>query len=191
MCFWTPESFLFAIENLLLQIQIAKRLFKVIAGENCARQVRLLRFLLMQNFENNQQKINILQLWKHLKTLKFLINFCTILKVLLQSNFLLLLCSKRKTKIVFTPPYCTSLSSLAKILVWFSSSLSEDNWEWSESESSGSYSEQETIISDSAVSSSVARGEGGGSSSPPLACVVCKIAPFWWFWGRYLVKNWK
>ena len=95
MCFWTPESFRFTIENLLLQIQIEKRLFKVIAGENCARQVRLLRFSLMQKFEKNQQKINILQLWGHLKTLKFLINFCTILKVLLQSNFLLLLCSKR------------------------------------------------------------------------------------------------
>ena len=105
MCFWTPVSFPFTIENLLLQIQIAKRLFKVIAGENCARQVRLLRFLLMQKFEKNQQKINILQLWGHLKTLKFLINFCTILEVLLQSNFLLLLCSKRKTKIFFTPPY--------------------------------------------------------------------------------------
>ena len=62
MCFWTPESFPFTIENLLLQIQIAKRLFKVIAGENCTRQVRLLRFLLMQKFEKNQQKISILQL---------------------------------------------------------------------------------------------------------------------------------
>ena len=50
MCFWTPESFPFTIENLLLQIKIAKRVFKVIAGENCARQVRLLRFSLMQKF---------------------------------------------------------------------------------------------------------------------------------------------
>ena len=104
VCFWTPESFRFTIESILLQIQIAKRLFKVIASENCARQVRLLRFSLMQKFEKNQQKINILQLWGHLKTLKFLLNFCTILKVLLQSNFLLLLCSKRKTKVFFTPP---------------------------------------------------------------------------------------
>ena len=56
MCFWTPESFPFTIENLLLQIQIAKRLFKVIAGENCARQVCLLRFLLMQKFEKNSKK---------------------------------------------------------------------------------------------------------------------------------------
>ena len=62
MRFWTPESFPFTMENLLSQIQIAKRLFKVIAGENCARQVRLLRFLVMQKFEKNQQKINILQL---------------------------------------------------------------------------------------------------------------------------------
>ena len=98
MCFWTPVSFRFTIENILLQIQIAKRLFKVIASENCARQVRLLRFSLMQKFEKNQQKINILQLWGHLKTLKFLLNFCTILKVLLQSNFLLLLCSNEKQK---------------------------------------------------------------------------------------------
>ena len=37
---------------------------------------------------------------------EFLINFCTILKVLERSNFLLLLCSKRKTKNIFTPPYC-------------------------------------------------------------------------------------
>ena len=119
MCFWTPESFRFTIENLLLQIQIAKRLFKVIAGENCARQVRLLRFSLMQKFEKNQQKINILQLWGHLKTLKFLINFCTILKVLLQSNFLLLLCSKRKTKILFTPLYCACLHITPKNETYF------------------------------------------------------------------------
>ena len=62
MCFWTPECFRFTNENIILQIQIAKRLFKVIAGENCARQVRLLRFSLMQKFEKNQQKLNILQL---------------------------------------------------------------------------------------------------------------------------------
>ena len=61
----------------------------------------------MQKFEKNQQKINFLQLWGHLKTLKLLINFYTILKVLERSNFLLLLCSKRKTKNIFTPPYCT------------------------------------------------------------------------------------
>ena len=63
LCFWTPVSFRFTNENILLLIQIAKRLFKVNAGENCARQVRLLRFSLMQKFEKNQQKINILQLW--------------------------------------------------------------------------------------------------------------------------------
>ena len=85
-----------------------KRLFKVIVCENCAKQVRLLRFLLMQKFEKNQQKLNFLQLRGHLKTLKFLINFCTVLKVLRRSNFLLLLCSKRKTKNIFTPPYYTS-----------------------------------------------------------------------------------
>ena len=62
----------------------------------------------MQKFEKNQQKINFLQLWGHLKTLKLLINFYTILKVLERSNFLLLLCSKRKTKNIFTPPYCTA-----------------------------------------------------------------------------------
>ena len=64
----------------------------------------------MQKFVKNQQKINFLQLWGHLKTLKFLINFCTILKVLERSNCLLLLCSKRKTKNIFTPPYYTVLS---------------------------------------------------------------------------------
>ena len=68
VCFWTLVSFRFTNENILLQILIAKRLFKLIAGENCARQVRLLRFPLMQKFEKNQQKINILQLWGHLKT---------------------------------------------------------------------------------------------------------------------------
>ena len=56
VCFWTPVSFPFTIENILLQIQIAKRLFKMIAGENCARQVRLLRFLLMQKFEKKSAK---------------------------------------------------------------------------------------------------------------------------------------
>ena len=90
-----------------MQINIAKKLFKVIACENCARQVRLLRFLLMQKFLKNQQKINFLQHWGHLKTLKFSINFCTILKVLRRSNFLLLLCSKRRTKVFFTPPCCS------------------------------------------------------------------------------------
>ena len=68
-------------------------------------QLRLLRFPLMQKFEKNQQKMNFLRLWGHLKTLKFLINFFTILKALLRSKFLLLLCSKRKTKKFFTPPY--------------------------------------------------------------------------------------
>ena len=38
------------------------------------------------------------------------------------------------------------------------------------------------------MSSSVARGL---EPPPPLACEVCKIAPFWWFWGRFFVKNWK
>ena len=41
------------------------------------------------------------------------------------------------------------------------------------------------------VLSSVARGGRGGSSPPPpppLACEVCKIAPFWWFWGKFLWK---
>ena len=38
--------------------------------------------------------------------------------------------------------------------------------------------------------SSVARG-GPGGLEPPLACEVCKIARFWCFWGRFLVKNWK
>ena len=47
----------------------------------------------------NQQKIIFLQLWGHLKTLKFFINFCTILKVLLRSNFVLPLCSKKKKKV--------------------------------------------------------------------------------------------
>ena len=55
----------------------------------------------MQKFEKNQQKIKFLQLWGHLKTLKFLINFCIILKVLERSNFLLLLCSKKKNKKYF------------------------------------------------------------------------------------------
>ena len=32
---------------------------------------------------------------------------------------------------------------------------------------------------------------GGGARAPPLACEVCKIARFWCFWGRFLVKNWK
>ena len=59
----------------------------------------------------NQQKINFLQLWGHLKTLKFLINFCTILEVLRRSNFLLPLCSKKKTKKFFTPPYCVVVLS--------------------------------------------------------------------------------
>ena len=58
-CFWTPESFPFTIKNLLLQIQIAKRLFKVIAGENCARQARLLRFSLLQKFEKKSAKKSI------------------------------------------------------------------------------------------------------------------------------------
>ena len=31
----------------------------------------------------------------------------------------------------------------------------------------------------------------GGSSPPPLACEVCKIARFCCFLGRFLVKNWK
>ena len=91
----------------LLQIKIAKRFFKEIACENCARQVRLSRFPLMQKFEKNQRKINFWHLWGHLTILKFLINFCTMLKVLLRSNFLLLLCSKTKTKKIFTPRYCT------------------------------------------------------------------------------------
>ena len=38
------------------------------------------------------------------------------------------------------------------------------------------------------VASSVARG---GLEPSPLACEVCKIARFWCFWGRFLVKNWK
>ena len=37
------------------------------------------------------------------------------------------------------------------------------------------------------ASSSVARGGGGGG----LACEVFKIARFWCFWGRFLLKNWK
>ena len=53
MLFWTPENFRFTNENFLLQIKIAKRLFTVIAFENCARRVRLLRFLFMQKFEKN------------------------------------------------------------------------------------------------------------------------------------------
>ena len=48
MFFWAPESFRFTNENFLLQIKTAKRLFTVIACENCARQVRLLRFWLTQ-----------------------------------------------------------------------------------------------------------------------------------------------
>ena len=56
MSFWTPENFRFTNENFLLQIKIAKRLFAVIAFENCTRQVRLLIFPLMQKFEKNQQK---------------------------------------------------------------------------------------------------------------------------------------
>ena len=39
-------------------------------------------------------------------------------------------------------------------------------------------------------SSSVARG-GGGARASPLACKVFKIARFWCFWGRFLLKNWK
>ena len=79
----------------------------MIAFENCARQVRSLRFPLMQKFEKNQQKINFLQLWRHLKTLKFLINFCTILKELLRSNFLLLCVPNKKQTFFFTPPLST------------------------------------------------------------------------------------
>ena len=78
--------------------------FKAIVCEKHARLVRLLRFLLMKKFEKKQQKINFLQPWGHLKTLKFFINFCTILNALLRSNFLLLLCSKIKTKNFLTPP---------------------------------------------------------------------------------------
>ena len=44
MFFWTPESFR------RLQINITKQLFKMIACENCVRQVRLLRFPLMRKF---------------------------------------------------------------------------------------------------------------------------------------------
>ena len=59
--------------------------------------MHLLQFSLLQKvqkFSKNQ----FLQLWEHLKTLIFLINFGTILKALLRSNFLLSLCSERKTK---------------------------------------------------------------------------------------------
>ena len=59
--------------------------------------MHLLQFSLwqkVQKFSKNQ----FLQLWEHLKSLKFLINFSTILKALLRSNFLLSLCSARKTK---------------------------------------------------------------------------------------------
>ena len=31
----------------------------------------------------------------------------------------------------------------------------------------------------------------GRARAPPLACEVCKIARFWCFWSRFLVKNWK
>ena len=80
----------------------------MIASENCARQVRLLRFPLMQKFAKNQ----FFTALGDLKTLKFLINYCIILKVLERSNFLLLLCSKGKTKNIFTPPYCIYRSKM-------------------------------------------------------------------------------
>ena len=41
------------------------------------------------------------------------------------------------------------------------------------------------------MSSSVSRGRGGGARASPLACKVCKIALFWWFWGRFFVKKLK
>ena len=60
---WAPESFWFTNENCLLLIKIAKILFKVIACKNCAKQLRLLQFSLMQKIEKNQHKTFFLQLW--------------------------------------------------------------------------------------------------------------------------------
>ena len=89
---------------------IANKHHKKAFEGDCLRKLReasaFITISVNAKISKDQQKINFLQLWGHLKTLKFLINFCTILKVLRRSNFLLLLCSKRKTKIFFTPPYC-------------------------------------------------------------------------------------
>ena len=88
---------------------IANKHYKKAFEGDCLRKLceasAFIKISVNAKISKDQQKINFLQLWGHLKTLKFLINFCTILKVLWRSNFLLLLCSKRKTKIFFTPPY--------------------------------------------------------------------------------------
>ena len=80
---------------------IANKHRKKVCEGDCLRKLReasaIIKISVNAKIPKNQQKINFLQLWGHLKTLKFLINFCTILKVLRRSNFLLLLCSKRQT----------------------------------------------------------------------------------------------
>ena len=86
---------------------------KVFEGD-CLQKLReastIIKISVNAKISKNQQKINFLELWGHLKTIKFLINFCTILKVLRRSNFLLLLCSKtKKTKKFSLQPYCAPL----------------------------------------------------------------------------------
>ena len=79
---------------------IAKKHRKKVFEGDCLRKLReasaFIKISVDAKISKTRQKINFLQLWWHLKTLKFLINFCTILKVLRRSNFLLLLCSKNK-----------------------------------------------------------------------------------------------
>ena len=75
-----------------------KKVFEGVCLQKLREASAFIKIFVNAKISKNQQKINFLQLWGHLKTLKFLINFCTILKVLRQSNFLLLLCSKKKTK---------------------------------------------------------------------------------------------
>ena len=87
------------------KINITKKVFKVIACENCVRQVRLLRFPLMQKF----QKISKKSIFTALEAPadfeifdQFLYHFKSIAAE--QLFITVLLCSKRRTKKFFTPP---------------------------------------------------------------------------------------
>ena len=61
--------------------------------------MRLSGFPLLQKFEKNSKKSSFCSSGAPEEFKNFLINFCIILKVLQGSNFLLLLCSRKRTKI--------------------------------------------------------------------------------------------